>query len=123
MIQLTFAQFERDIHALSAIRSTGKIASGFSPYLAFGLIYIQLVWTKCLNKWDSGLQPKLRPWIYLGIFLFFLAGLILPQWLANPKPNASAVSLVSIVPMVPLEPTWIPDTLITNSSFTKPTLP
>lgn len=121
MYLITFTQFKGEVQALPSFNSKENNPLGFSAYPAFLLIQIQLLWSKRLKKWDSGLHPKLRPWIYMTILVFLLAGLILPQWFADQKPNATSPILVSIIPVVPIEPTWIPDTLINNLSFTKPT--
>lgn len=123
MKTLTYAQFEEDIQALSEVKSGRKIGVDFSPYLAFGLIQLQLFWSTRLNNWDSGLKAKARPWVYIALFVMLLAGLIFPQWLASKPPKAESATRVAVVPFVPIEPTLVPDTLLHTQLFTKPTQP
>lgn len=117
MKNLSFTQFQESLQAIPGWEFGDRKINGFAPYLAFAVVWASFHWTQGLSSWDKTLNFKVRPWIYLGVFLLLMALILLPQWMpVKPEKTALATQVLSI-PLIPIEPTLVPDTLFIPTSL------
>ena len=114
---LSYRKYSEELKCLdpSPVHS-GNSAEG-AKRLAFLLIWLQFQFGWRLNRWESGISRRHRPWIYFGILLF-LAGLVLLPLIRNQPDEIRQVPPVAItLPMLPTDPVFAPDTLLNQISL------